>query len=114
MTRFRTHHFGVRMITKKVLNALRTYVLGFWSKLTGNKEFKEPVIECSASPPAKKRWGLAQIKPIKKIRRISNYRFWKHWSSDKVIQKSIKNDYCQKKKKKKTSDRIFRLCKSLL
>ncbi len=91
--------FTVHTLTKKVVNAIRTYFAKFWSKLIGNKgDHEQQLGGRSNSKLRDKSSGLNRIKPMKKIRRLSNHVHAKYFKTDKQVQRVIKNDYFQKTK----------------
>jgi hypothetical protein len=88
------------------VNTIRTYFLGFWSKLKRNEKPEEQPIVRPYISLADQLLELNQTRSIKKTRRTSK----QHMKIDKQVQKVIENDYCHTKK----SHQISQFCKNLL
>jgi hypothetical protein len=98
MGRFKLHKYSVQLLTRKIVNTIRTYFVDFWSKLIGNKRQEESSMERCTSDQSDKFSGSKRIKSMKKIRRISKHGHFKYLKEDKYVQKVIKDDYCHKTK----------------
>jgi hypothetical protein len=109
MTRCKVHISGVKLLTKRIVNTIRTYFHDFWSMLTGNKNHEQELQDCYNSRLSNKFFGLKRTKSIKKTRRMSDHIHIKFTKLHKHVRKVINNDYCPKMK----SHRISHFGKSI-
>ncbi len=108
MTRFKVCPAGVRLLTNRIIRIIGIFFCQFWTKLTGNQDDEQELLDCSKPIPINKFSELNQAKSMKKTRRRSSHTYLKHFKVHQDVQKVIKNDYYDQTK----SHRITRICKS--